>query len=76
VLLVTCGLECLQLWHPPSLQAIRATFLGATLFGNRFSWWKFPADVVGAGVGWGVLRRLAHGEAERFLKRGVRREAE
>ena len=53
VVLVTCGLEFLQLWHPPWLQAIRSTFLGASLLGTSFSWWDFPAYVVGAGVGCG-----------------------
>ena len=31
VLLVTCGLELLQLWHPPALEALRASFLGHAL---------------------------------------------
>ena len=61
VLLVTCVLEFLQLWHPPWLQAIRSTFLGASLLGTSFSWWDFPAYVVGAGVGWVVLRGMAMG---------------
>ena len=38
VLLVTCTIEFLQLWHPPWLQAIRSTFLGASLLGTSFSW--------------------------------------
>ena len=58
VLLVTCGLEFLQLWHPPWLQGIRSTFLGASLLGTSFSWWDFPAYVVGAVVGCVVLRWL------------------
>ena len=49
VLLVTYILEFLQLWHPPRLQAIRSTFLGASLLGTSFSWWDFAAYVVG---GW------------------------
>ena len=38
VLLTTCLLEFLQLWHPPFLQTIRSTFLGVSLIGNSFSW--------------------------------------
>ena len=49
VLLTTCALEFLQLWHPPWLQAMRSTFLGVSLLGTSFSWWDFPAYVVGAG---------------------------
>ena len=62
VLLVTCVLEFLQLWHPPWLQAIRSTFLGASLLGTSFSWWDFPAWVVRAGVGWGVLQEMTSAE--------------
>ena len=61
VLLVTCALEFLQLWHPAWLQAIRSTFLGASLLGTSFSWWDFPAYVVGAVVGWLFLRRIVSG---------------
>ena len=38
VLLLTCALEFLQLWHPVFLEAIRSTFMGVTLIGNSFSW--------------------------------------
>ena len=62
VLLVTCVLEFLQLWHPPWLQGIRSTFVGASLLGTSFSWWDFPAYVVGAVVGWVVLRWLVRSE--------------
>jgi hypothetical protein len=37
VLVVTCVLEYLQLWHPPFLEAVRSTFIGRTLIGNSFS---------------------------------------
>jgi hypothetical protein len=56
VLLATCGLEFLQLWQPPWLQAARSTFVGAMLLGTTFSWWDFPAYIVGAVVGWMILR--------------------
>jgi hypothetical protein len=38
VFLGTCSLECLQLWHPPFLESLRSTFIGAALLGNSFSW--------------------------------------
>jgi hypothetical protein len=58
VLLVTCALEVLQLWHPPVLEAIRANFLGRALIGDGFDAWDFPYYVVGSGIGW-LLCRVA-----------------
>jgi hypothetical protein len=55
---VTCGLEFLQLWHPPILEQIRSTFLGRTLIGNTFSWWDFPHYVLGCFLGWLWLQQL------------------
>ncbi len=36
VCLTTIALECLQLWQPPFLQAVRATLAGRLFFGNTF----------------------------------------
>lgn len=47
VFTVTCSLEFLQLWHPPFLESIRSTFLGATLLGNSFTW----LDIIHYGIG-------------------------
>ncbi len=58
VLVVTCTLEALQLWHPPWLQAVRRTFTGATLLGTTFVWWDFPHYALGCLVGWLWTRRL------------------
>ena len=58
VLAATCTLEVLQLWHPPALEGIRATFLGRTLIGNAFSWWDFPHYILGCVLGWLWMRRL------------------
>ena len=55
VLLGTSAIEILQLWQPPALQAIRATFVGHALLGNTFSWWDFPHYILGSGVGLGLL---------------------
>ena len=48
VLLATCSLEILQLWHPPFLEAIRSTFMGATLIGNSFSWTDMIHYLIGS----------------------------
>jgi len=58
VLVVTCALEFLQLWHPPLLEAARRTFMGQALLGVTFSWSDFPYYVAGAVVGAFVARRL------------------
>ena len=42
VCLLTCGVEFLQLWHPPFLQALRANLLGRLILGTSFSWSDFP----------------------------------
>ncbi|MCX7012349.1 MAG: DUF2809 domain-containing protein [Candidatus Sumerlaeota bacterium] len=47
VFVATSGLEFLQLWKPPSVQAIRGTFLGRTLIGTTFCWGDFPYYAVG-----------------------------
>ena len=58
VLVVTCGLEVLQLWNPPPLHAIRSTFLGASLLGTTFARSDFAYYVVGCGAGWAWMRGL------------------
>lgn len=58
VLLITCALEFLQLWHPPLLQAIRATFIGRTLIGTTFAEWDFPHYFLGCFGGWAWLHYL------------------
>jgi len=59
VFAVTCGIEVLQLWHPPLLEAARGTALGRTLLGNTFSAWDFPHYAAGAVLGVLLARRLA-----------------
>ena len=56
VCIVTCGLEFLQLWQPPFLQATRATFFGRLILGNTFSWSDFPSYFVGSFLGWSWTR--------------------
>ena len=52
VVLVTCTLEVMQLWHPAVLTYVRGYFLGAALLGTTFSWSDFPYYFVGSAIGW------------------------
>lgn len=56
VLLVTCALEVLQLWHPAWLAPVRASFIGHALLGNTFAWLDFPHYVAGALLGYALTR--------------------
>ncbi len=58
VLVVTCALEFLQLWHPPLLEAVRRTFIGQAILGSYFSWSDFPYYVAGAATAVVVAERL------------------
>src|SRR5215831_12893901 len=59
VAVATCALEFTQLWHPPFLEPIRATFLGHALIGSTFAWSDFPYYAAGALAGYGAARALA-----------------
>lgn len=61
VFLATCGVEVLQLWHPPWLEAIRSTRPGALVLGSTFVWADFPWYLVGAVLGWGWTQALSRG---------------
>ncbi len=52
VLLFTCLLEFIQLWHPPFLQSIRSCFIGSTIIGTSFTWTDFLYYFVGGTIGW------------------------
>ena len=68
VLAATCGVELLQLWHPPWLEAVRATVPGGLLLGSTFVWEDFPWYFVGAALGWGwivALQRLGRARLSR-----------
>ncbi|MEA5604297.1 DUF2809 domain-containing protein [Nostoc sp. UHCC 0252] len=58
VFVITCILEFLQLWHPPLLNEIRATWIGKLLLGTTFVWWDFPHYLLGCILGWLWLRQL------------------
>jgi hypothetical protein len=48
ILLATCAIEILQLWHPAWLERARATPVGGMLLGSTFDPWDFPCYAVGA----------------------------
>ena len=78
VLIVTCLLEFAQPWHPPFLEAIRHTFIGAVLIGTTFDPWDFPHYVVGSILGvllaLAIQRRSAASQTRtRTVNRGKRR---
>jgi len=52
VFITSSLIEFLQLWHPPFLQAIRATLLGRLMLGTTFSWEDFLFYAVGGILGW------------------------
>lgn len=45
---VSFAVECLQLWRPPFLQALRATVLGGLVLGSGFLWSDLVCYTVGA----------------------------
>ena len=52
VLITTCLLEFLQLWHPSFLEVIRTTFIGSALIGNTFIWSDFVYYFIGSAIGY------------------------
>ena len=48
VLVCTCTLEVLQLWHPTFLEAVRITFLGRAILGDTFDPTDFFYYLMGA----------------------------
>ena len=55
----TSLVELLQLWHPPFLQAARATRVGQLVLGSTFAWTDFPFYLLGALLGLLLARCLA-----------------
>lgn len=52
VLLATCSLEILQLWHPPFLELLRSYFIGRIILGASFNWLDFPYYLAGSFIGY------------------------
>ena len=63
VFVATCGIEFLQLWHPPPLETLRAHFAGRAILGSTFAWSDFPYYLLGSLAGWGILVRLTRRES-------------
>lgn len=58
VVVATCVLEFLQLWHPRWLEVLRATWPGRVLLGTTFGWNDFPPYFAGGFAGWLLLRTI------------------
>ena len=58
VLIFTCILEFLPLWHPRFLEYLRSFFIGQTILGTTFAWSDFLYYFLGSGIGWFWLRQL------------------
>ncbi|OKH30294.1 hypothetical protein NIES2101_42525 [Calothrix sp. HK-06] len=58
VCVATCGIEFLQLWKPPFLEAARATLVGRLVLGNTFVWSDFISYFFGSFAGWIWMRWL------------------
>ena len=56
VLIVTCILEFMQLWHAPLLEQARSHFIGRTILGSYFDWSDFPYYFAGSAIAWVWLR--------------------
>ncbi len=62
VLVITCLLEFMQLWHPPFLNWVRSFSWGKMLIGTTFTWSDFPYYFIGSGLGWLWLHLIIRGE--------------
>lgn len=58
ILIYSSAIECLQLWKPPFLQAIRPTLFGRLVLGSTFSWEDFFYYAIGSLLGWIWARQL------------------
>lgn len=56
VLIATSAIECTQLLSHPLLEIIRANFMGRTLIGNSFNGVDFLYYILGAVVGYYLLK--------------------
>lgn len=61
VLVITCLLEFMQLWHPPVLNWVRSFWWGKMLIATTFTWADFPYYFIGSGLGWLWLRLIVQG---------------
>jgi hypothetical protein len=75
VFFFTCVIEFMQLWHPPFLQAIRRTFIGATLLGTSFAGTDFIYYVIGSVLGWLILLTIIRIASGKPTKHEIRHQA-
>jgi len=57
-LILTCGLECLQLSQADILLELRSHLLGRLILGSHFAWLDFPYYGLGAVLAWRWLIQL------------------
>jgi len=74
VLIVTCFLEVLQLWHPEFLEIIRSYFIGRTLLGNSFNLNDFIYYFIGSGIGYLILTRLQKLRNQNIIRENIMKE--
>ena len=58
VLIITCILEILQLWHPIFLEVMRGTFIGRTIIGTTFVLSDFIYYTIGSIAGLILLKKI------------------
>lgn len=63
VLVTTCALEFLQLWHSAFLTTVRTTTVGHALIGSTFSWADLVHYVFGSLLAIALAYSLRHGDA-------------
>ena len=66
---LTSALECLQLWHPPFLEAVRNTFLGHALLGSVFSGLDFLHYAFGCVLAALLIRVAIRRPLEKSMKK-------
>lgn len=54
----TCLVEFSQLWNPGWLADVRQTLPGRLALGSSFSWWDFPAYLIGCLLGVPLLHGI------------------
>jgi hypothetical protein len=59
VLIMTCILEFLQLWHSFFLEFLRNYFIGSVILGTSFTWADFSYYFIGSAIGWFWITRIS-----------------
>jgi hypothetical protein len=64
-LCLSFGIEFLQFYHAPWIEAIRATRLGGLILGFSFLWSDLACYTLGIAIAWGLDEKLAGGSGRR-----------